>query len=157
MRNKMASSNGCSFLAEITADYGDHVQSFMMSCEADSRGNITFSVVSPETIFGVSGTIDETGGKLNFDEAMLGFPLLADGQLSPVSAPWVLVRALRSGYIGASGNDGALTRTTIHDSYAEDALQLEVWFDQNLVPVQGEIIYKGRRILTVTVSNFIFL
>lgn len=157
MRNKILSSNGCSFLAEITADYGDNTQTFTLSCEADAQGNLKFAVVLPETISGISGTIDETGGKIKFDEAMLGFPLLADGQLSPVSAPWVLIRSLRSGYIVACGADESLFRATIHDSYSDDALQLEVWFDRNLAPVRGEIIYDGRRILTVTVSNFIFV
>jgi len=157
MRNKILSAAGCSFQAEITADYEDKVQVFTLSCKTDAQGNLTFSVAAPETISGISGSIDEKGGSLKFDHTMLAFPLLADGQLSPVSAPWLLMHCLRSGYIAACGQEDSLIRSTIHDSYAEDALQLEVWFDSELRPVQGEFVWDGRRILTVVVSNFLFL
>lgn len=157
MRNKILSAKECSFQAEITADYGDEIQTFSLSCNTDALGNLTFTVVKPETISGISGKIDETGGGIKFDETILAFPLLADDQLSPVSAPWILMRALRSGYIASCGEADDLFRATIYDSYAEDALQLEIWFDNELKPVRGEFIWEGRRILTVVVSDFITL
>ena len=43
---------------------------------------------------------------------------------------------------------------TIDDSYEEDALQLDIWLDGQNLPVQSDILYDGRRILTVQVSNF---
>ena len=157
MRDHILSANECSFVAEITADYGDKIQSFTLSCTTDALGCLSFCVVAPDSISGIAGTIDDIGGKLKFDQTMLSFPLLADGQLSPVSAPWILMHTLRSGYIASCGTDKELNRATIYDSYYEDALQLEVWFDGNLTPVQGEIIWDGRRILTVTVSNFVIV
>lgn len=155
MRERILSAKECNFLAEITADYGDKIQTFTLSCTTDSQGNLTFTVAEPDIISGISGRFDETGGDLKFDEEMLAFPLLAEGQISPVSVPWILMRTLRSGYISACGRDGDLMRATINDSYAENALQMEIWFDDNLNPVQGEIIWEGRRILTVVVSNFV--
>ena len=157
MRNRILSANECSFLAEITADYGEKIQTFTLSCTVDAQGDLAFCVVSPESISGIAGIIDDKGGKLKFDQTMLSFPLLADGQLSPVSAAWILMHTLRSGYIASCGTDENLNRATIYDSYSEDALQLEVWFDGDLTPVQGEIIWDGRRILTVTVSNFVIV
>ena len=154
MRDRILAAQECRFQAEITADYGDKIQSFVLSCKSDAQGNIEFTVVAPETISGISGKIDEIGGNLQFDHAMLAFPLLADNQLSPVSAPWILMRSLRSGYIEACGSDTNLNRATIYDSYSEDALQIEVWFDDDLKPVQADIVWDGRRILTVVVSNF---
>ncbi len=157
MRNEILSAKECSFQAEITADYGDEVQSFTLNCKTDLQGNLTFSVVAPEIISGLTGKIDETGGGINFDQSMLAFPLLADGQLSPVSAPWIFMHSLRSGFIHACGQDKDLYRVTIHDSFSGAPLQMELWFDNERKPVHCEIIWDGRRIITVNVSNFITL
>ena len=46
---------------------------------------------------------------------------------------------------------------TIDDTYEEDALQLDIWLGADDLPVQAEVLYDGRRILTVHVSNFNFL
>ena len=157
MRNRILSAEGCSFQAEITADYGEKLHSFILFCKTDKQGNLSFTVEAPDSISGIAGSITETGGGLKFDTSTLAFPLLADGQLSPVSTPWILMRALRSGYIESCGQDNDLYRATIHDSYAENALQLEIWFDHAQRPVRGEFIWSGRRILTVIVSNFVTL
>lgn len=144
----------CTFTAEITADYGDKVHTFAMDCAGDSQGNITFTVTQPESISGITGTISQEGGFLTFDDTALQFDLLADGTVSPVSAPWILLKTLRGGYLTAAGEEGELLRVTIDDSYEEDALQLDIWLDSENRPVQGDILYDGRRILSLTVSNF---
>ena len=153
-RSQILKAESCCFKAEITADYGDKLQIFSVACEGDGQGNLGFTVISPEEISGISGTIVENIGNLSFGDTALSFPLLADGHLSPVSAPWVFLQTLRSGYITSAGMDEELLRVTIHDSYAEDALVLDVWFDVQNVPVRGEILYDGRRILSLNVGNF---
>ena len=75
-------------------------------------------------------------------------------QLSPVSAPWVFLKTLRSGYLTAAGEDGELLRLTIDDSYEEDALRLDIWLDPNHQPNHADILYEGRRILSLQVENF---
>ena len=70
-----------------------------MDCKADSSGNLTFTVVKPETISGITGTLSGDGGNLTFDDTALHFELMAENQLSPVSAPWILIKTLRNGYI----------------------------------------------------------
>ena len=42
----------------------------------------------------------------------------------------------------------------IRDSYEDDALELEIWLDGESRPVQAEIGYEGRRILTMEIENF---
>ena len=42
---------------------------------------------------------------------------------------------------------------TVDDSYAEDALRLDIWLRAN-VPVQADISHNGRRILSLEVKNF---
>lgn len=147
----------CSFYVEITADYGDEVYEFGMDCQADTVGNLTFLVSSPESIQGIAGTVDGKGGKLTFDDTVLSFAMLADGQITPVSAPWILIRTLRAGYIHASTETQTGYKLIIHDSYEEDSLQLDIWLDTEGLPVSAEILWQGRRILSLCVNNFVFV
>lgn len=144
----------CSFTAEITADYGDKVYSFTLDCAGDEQGNVTFSVTEPESIRGITGTVTGEGGFLTFDEAALQFAMMADGQVTPVSAPWLLLKTLRGGYLTSAGEDGELLRVTIDDSYEDDALQLDIWLDSGDLPVRAEVLYGGTRILTVEIKDF---
>ncbi len=155
LRARLLAAKSCSFAVNITADYGDKTYDFSMKCVADEKGNISFSVTAPESIAGISGKITDGKGSLTFDDTALAFELLADGQLSPVSAPWIFLKTLRAGFITACGADGAYTRVTIHDSYAEDALELDIWLREDGSPVQGQIMWKGRRILTLAVESFV--
>lgn len=150
-------SAACGFDTQITADYGEKIYNFEMHCEVDKNGALQFMVTRPESIAGISGTITDNGAQIDFDGTALGFSLLADGQLTPVSAPWVLISSLRGGYINAAGYENDILRLSIDDSYAEDALRLDVWIDEKQCPVRGEILWKNRRIVSVDVSNFTFM
>lgn len=153
LRAKLLASE-CSFDAKITADYGDKLYVFAMTCQGDSRGNLAFTVTEPESIAGITGIISQDGGRLTFDDTALAFPLMADDQLTPVSAPWIFLKTLRGGYLTSANTEEELLHLTIDDSYEEDALQLDIWLDVQNHPVQADILYDGRRILTVQVSNF---
>jgi len=146
-----------SFDAVVTADYGDELYTFTMNCQTDAQGKVRFTVTEPQTISGIAGTIDAAGGKLHFDDQVLSFPLMADDQLSPVSAPWILMRTLRSGYLTSAGQEGEYLRLSIDDSYDDDALHLDIWLDSSDQPVRGEVLWQGRRLLSIEVKNFTFL
>ena len=157
LREQLLHSEGCRFTAVITADYGDKIYSFTMDCQADSNGDLTFTVTEPQSISGITGKISGQGGHLTFADKALGFEMLADGQVTPVSAPWLFVRTLRSGYISACGSDGDLARLAIDDSYQENALHLDIWLDSLNTPVRGEILWQGRRVVSLEIKNFTFL
>lgn len=157
LRNKLLQSNGCTFDAIVTADYGEKLYSFSMSCQSDSTGNLTFTVIAPSSLSGITGKITEEGGKLTFADQALAFEMLADGQITPVSAPWLFLKTLRSGYLNAQGIDGNYTKLSIDDSYRDDALHLDVWLNQDQVPIRGEILWQGRRIISIEVDAFKFL
>lgn len=148
---------GCSFLAQITADYGDEIYTFCMDCQADELGAVTFTVTEPETIAGITGRISDEGGKLTFDDQALAFELMADGQITPVSAPWIFVRTLRGGYLKSCARTDDGFMAVIDDSYREDALQLDIWMDCEGIPQSGEILWDGRRILSIVVKEFVYL
>lgn len=154
LREKLLKSNGCCFDAVITADYGEKIYTFGMKCEVDASGNLSFEVTEPATISGITGTISEKGGALKFDDQVLAFETLADGQITPVSAPWLLIHTLRSGYINACGENGSGLHMQIDDSYAEDALHMDIWTEKNDLPIRCEILWQGRRIVSIDVKDF---
>ena len=154
LRSKLLQASRCSVDAQITADYGDKIHIFAMDCHGDSKGNLTFTVTEPDTISGITGILSEEGGKLTFDETALHFDLLAEQQISPVSAPWILLRTLRSGYMTSACAEEGRVRLSIDDSYEENPLRLDIWLNQENQPEYADILYDGRRILSLTVDHF---
>ena len=144
----------CSFDAEITADYGDKLHTFGMHCVGDNDGVVRFEVTSPDTLAGITGILNGEEGKLTFDDQGVAFSMLADGQVTPVSGPWILMKTLLGGYITACNEEDGFLHLMINDSYADDALELEIWLDGESRPIQTEIGYDGRRILTMEIENF---
>lgn len=156
LRNQLAECNGCTFSAKITADYGENIYTFSMDCTVDKEGNLTFTVTEPTTISGITGTISTSGGKITFDDKALAFQMMADGQITPVSAPWLFIKTLRSGYLKGCSDEENGYQISIDDSYEEEALHLNIWVEGN-TPKFGEIFWNNRRVLTITVENFTYL
>lgn len=154
LRRKLLGASECSFRAEITADYGDKVHSFTMANCSDRNGDVRFTVDKPDSIAGITGSIGHSGGELTFDDTALAFPLMADGQLAPVCAPWLLMKTLQSGYLTSAGMEGELLRITIDDRYEENALTADIWVNDENVPVRAEFCWQGRSILTILVEDF---
>lgn len=157
LRQELLSANGCTFQADITADYGDYLHVFNMVCSGDKEGNLEFTVSRPESIAGITGRITDNSANLTFNDKVLGFALLADGQFSPVSAPWILLKTLRSGYIRSIANTKQGTSIRIDDSYNDDALQVDILLDDNNLPLSAEIVWQNRRILSMKITEFTFL
>ena len=155
LRAGLLGSLGYSFDADITADYGDKLHTFSMHCTGDNDGNVEFTVTEPETLSGITGRVSSGEGELTFDQVALSFDLLADGQVSPVSGPWILMKTLMGGYLTDCVREGELLHLGIDDSYEEDALRLDIWLDAQDLPVRAEICYGGRRIVTMAVGNFV--
>ncbi len=154
LRAKLLASESCTFDVKITADYGDELHTFSLRCEGRGDGTLGFEVLEPETICGIRGKFSGGKGELIFDDVALAFPLLADEQVTPVSAPWILLKTLLGGYLTACAVEDDLLHLTVNDSYEEDALQMEIWLNSDDSPVQAEIIYDGRRIITMEVESF---
>jgi len=157
LRAELLGSEGCSFTAHLTADYGDEIREFTLYCEGRNNGDLGFRVEEPESIEGITGRFKGKEGALTFDGEALAFPMLVDGQVTPVSGPWIFLKTLLGGYLTACGQEDEYLHLTIDDSYADDALRLEIWLNDANVPVQGEIIYDERRILTMKFENFLIL
>ena len=146
--------DACSFSCTVTADYGEKIHVFSMECTADVSGDMTFEVLTPESISGITGVVSQSQGKLTFDDKALAFELLADGQFSPVSAPWILIRTLRGGYLTSCTETDYGMLLCIDDSYEADPLRLDVRMDRDGNPISAEILWQGRRILSMEIENF---
>lgn len=153
-RSRLLQAQEVSFQAEITADYGDKLQGFTLECRGDNSGRVDFKVLAPETIAGITGSIEQGRGKLTYDDVALGFDLIAEDLCSPVSSPWILLKALRQGDLTAVSADGELTRLTINDTLEEKTIVLDVWLNKENIPVQADICKDGRRYLSIAVKNF---
>ena len=156
LRNKILHEDGCSFVATVTADYGEQIYVFKMDCKTDRQGNLTFTVAEPATIAGITGKIDGTGGAITFDDKVLAFQTIADGLVTPVTAPWLFMKTLRGGYLKDAAETEQGFEMSIDDSYAEESLQLRIR-TAGEVPASAEIFWQSRRILTITVENFSYL
>ena len=156
-RQSLMSAQSTQFDCSVTADYGDKIYSFSLRCQFDENGIMMFEVLQPESITGITGKVSKDGGDLIFDNQALGFPIIADGYLSPVSAPWLFMKSLRSGYISSCGRDGDGYRLRTDDSFETNPLQIEIWLNQNFTPIRGEFLWLGKRILTLEVSNFTYM
>ena len=154
LRNNIQNAAGGSFQSVITADYGEEIYQFTMDCQFDQQGSLTFIVTEPESISGISGKIDGGAGSLTFDDHYLAFEMLADGQLTPVSAPWLMIKVLRCGYISACAKENDGFRLRFDDSYTGENLTAEVRLDSNKCVSSCEFLWDGRRILSLKVSDF---
>lgn len=153
LRSRCLAAQEITFRAQIRADYITGIEEFALACSLDAAGTLQFQVLSPEDIAGIGGSVSGTEGTVEFDDTVLAFPLMADGRLSPVSGPWVLMQAIRSGAIIAAGQEGELLHLTIDDSYADNALTVDLWLEDGQVR-EAEIAWEGRRCLTMTVDDF---
>ncbi len=153
LRSRCLGAPQVSFRTEICADYITRIEAFSLECTQNGEGALTFRVLGPADIEGIRGTVSGTEGTVEFDDTVLAFPLMADGRLSPVSGPWVLMQAIRSGNILAAGQEGDTIRLTIDDSYGDNALTVDLWLEDGAV-CEAEIAWEGRRCLTMTVDDF---
>lgn len=157
LRDVILKADACTFRTVITADYIDRVYTFQIQCKFDKTGNMEFTVIEPELISGITGCITAESGKLTFDDQLLVFELLADGQLTPVSAPWVFMKALRSGYIHSFAQNDEVVQMCINDSYNSDALEVDIHLNAESHPFYAEILWMNRRILSLSISDFCIL
>ncbi len=156
LRSQVLGAQGVAFRAALTAHYIDTREMFTLDCGTDQTGTVSFEASEPEEIAGITGTVSGTEGTLTFDDTVLAFPLSTGEGLSPVAGPWVLMRALREGCIVSAVREQELLHMTIDDSYADDALTVDIWAQAGKV-VSAEISREGRRILVMEIEDFALL
>ena len=155
LRKELLSASKCSFQTEITADYGDIIHTFQADCVVDETGNLVFTVTLPESIAGISGRITQEDASLIFGDKAIAFPMLADGQISPVCSPWLFIKALRGGYFSGCGKENTGFCLYIDDSFQDHPLRFEVYTDLDMVPASVDLFWINSRILSLKIQNFV--
>ena len=153
LRTRCLSAEQVTFTAEIRADYITSIEEFTLECAAGADGSVAFRVLEPEEISEIRGTVLGSQGTVEFDDTVLAFPLMAQGRLSPLSGPRVVLRAIRSGCILAAGQEGEMVHLTIDDSYEDNALTVDLWLEDGRVE-EAEVAWEGRRCLSMTFDDF---
>ena len=157
LRRNIGETELCSFDVQICADYEDEIYTFEMSCRTNSDGGLNFEVTQPESIAGITGNFGDDYSNITFDDHVLAFKRMVDGRITPVSAPWIFLKALRSGYIeGCSETDNGI-KVMLNDSYEDDAFHLYVWLNTQNMPCAAEIYWENMRVMTLKISEFSFL
>lgn len=146
--------NSAAMTVGVLADYPDKNSSFSLDCTFDHLGNMRFTVLEPETIQGISGKVESDQGMLTFDDSVLYFELMSEEKISPICAPWILMKTLRGGYITSACMENDLLRLTVDESYDDNTMTLDIWIDGNNEPVRADILWEGRKIMSAEIANF---
>lgn len=152
LRTTLMESGGCTFDADVIAHYEDRSYSFSMTCR-HADGETKLTVTAPENIAGIAASVKAGETQLEFDGAILEFGKLANGYVSPVAAPWLLIQCWESAYIAYTGADGEQERVTYLRGYNEEELSVDTWLRDG-VPTYAEVTHNGVRCLAVTIKNF---
>ncbi len=152
-RQKLLASGGCTFTADVTADYGDYLYSFTLQCSyRDGCGEMT--VLQPEEISGIRGRCADDAATVSFDGAVLEYGDLADGRIAPLSVPWLFGSAWEHDEILFASPDEEAIRATIQKGYDDEKILVDTWFSDG-APTAGEVsCADGRRVLTVRFRDF---
>lgn len=153
-RNAVLAANECTFSAVVTTDYGDSIYTFGMACTSKKDGTVHITITEPETIKGITCTVAGKNGKILFDDKAVLFETLADGQITPVISPWLFMKAIRGGYIAYSGVKEKQMELRIDDTFSDTPFCTEIYFNENNMPVFAEILWQGRRIVSMEINNF---
>lgn len=152
-RSELVQAGGCSFQAQITAEFEQSVTEFSLDCQCSSEGTAQIVILSPESLQGVTATVTEKGGTLCYDGLAVDFGLLAEGKLAPAAAPLLLSQCWTSEYILSAGEQEGLCRVSYQMGYGEKSMNVDTWFENHL-PIYAEICYNNERILKVSISEF---
>lgn len=153
-RTEIMAAQTCTFLADVSADYGDRVYTFSLECTYTPGGDGFLTVAAPESIAGISAHVSDDGAKVEFDGAILEFGQTANDRGAPLALPWILGSAWTEGYIESAGRDGDAVLVTCLLGYGEEQLTVETWLASEGIPLHCDVICDGRRFLAVTIRDF---
>lgn len=154
-RAALVQAGGCSYVAEICADFGSTVETFVLDCNSAADGTTELSIRSPETLEGITATVSGSGGKITYDGMAVDFGLLADDSLAPAAAPALMVECWSTEYIAYGGTEEGRYRAGYEKGFDETVVKVDTWFENHL-PIYAEVCYNNTRILRLTITEFQF-
>ena len=152
-RTGLLTSGSCSFTADIRADFGEKFYDFTLAADY-TQEETRLTVQAPDVISGISAVVTKDGAKLEFDDMELDFGKMANGNVSPVSVPWLLCQCWVGEYISSAGADGDYYRVTYLRGYEDEEVTVDTWFDAEGHPVRAEVTYGGVRCVSANIKDF---
>lgn len=143
---------GCSFTADVEADFGLTVQNFTLQCQTQEE-TLRFEVLAPESLSGITATVSNGGGTVTYDGMAMDFGLLANGNVIPAAAPAIIADCWKNAYISAVGADGEYYTATYERDHDQKKLVVQTWFEKGL-PISAEICYNQMRVIKITFRDF---
>lgn len=152
-RSALVSAGGCTFTAEVRADFGDYVHDFTLEVAVRKDASTRVRVVAPESIEGICATVTDAGGTVDFDGLALSFGLLAAERLSPIAVPAFAAACWMNAYIVSGGTQEGVDCATYRKNLGENEILVDTFLKKG-VPICAEVCYNGKRIAQMVISDF---
>lgn len=153
-RADLLNAGGCSFTAQVSADYDDLVYELTMTCTSDDQVT-RITVTDPSSISGITADIANATGTVTFDGMALDFGVLADGRLAPLAAPGIAVESWISAYIASAGEEDDSYRVCYENGYEDEKIIIDTWFTpEGKIPCYAELRTDSRCLVKLTITDF---
>ena len=144
--------------AELTCHYGDEVRTYTLRCSYTPEES-TVEVLAPEDLAGISATLTGEALTLQYDGILLDAGTYSGTEISPMWAVPSMLRAMGQGYPLETGREALgeteCLRVTFEMTSSDGGKQYTaVWFDENGIPLQGEIALGETVVYTAVLTQF---
>ena len=144
--------------AELTCHYGDEVRTYTLRCSYTPEES-TVEVLAPEDLAGISATLTGEALTLQYDGILLDAGTYSGTEISPMWAVPSMLRAMGQGYPLETGREALgeteCLRVTFEMTSSDGGKQYTaVWFDENGIPLQGEIALGETVVYTTVLTQF---
>ena len=144
--------------AELTCHYGDEVRTYTLRCSYTPEES-TVEVLAPEDLAGISATLTGEALTLQYDGILLDAGIYSGMEISPMWAVPSMLRAMGQGYPLETGREALgeteCLRVTFEMTSSDGGKQYTtVWFDENGIPLQGEIALGETVVYTTVLTQF---
>ena len=155
LRAALLDAGGCTFTADVTADFGETTCSFTANCTYTPE-KTRVEICSPDVLAGIAATITDDGASIEFDGVVLELGQLAGGNLAPLAAPHILAACWAGEYIRSAGHEADGTRVTYLRGYEEEELTVETLLLDDGVPSSADISYGGTAAVSAAITDFTY-
>ena len=153
LRTALQGASGCRFVSLVHAACDERLYDFTLDYESGKDRRLT--VTAPENIAGISATVSEPSGELQFDGVILSFGT-EQAAASPLMLPWLMETCMRSAYIAYTADSEQGTAIRYYYGYDDSRLEVEVVVDRtSLTPLTCEVFQDGRALMSAEISDFV--
>lgn len=153
-RTALKEAEGCGFTAEITADYGEYIREFTLECRC-TLDDCGLTVVSPDNAAGITAVVSGDQAQVSFEDTILAVEQFSSRRLSPVAAPYLLMKAWSEGYISSGSVEDTRETGEYLLGYGSEELTITTTWD-NAVPSSAEISDGTSTLIVCRISDFSF-